>query len=586
MADIINSLKVANRLKEENRNQYIGNPASLQATLGKKGWTKAMVDELANMLKSAPALTKNHKQKNKEDSSNTDFEILKNFYNEVSSNPAKYGISKFNTEGEYGNLYNEVMTGKSLRGFIKHLIPVIPANLPPAVIQQNTELAPVSTLPPAVIQQQVTEIAEVEKEDQQSINNEAEEADSNPTEGQSSFFIFPANPFLPGVDDFKNIIDSMASQCKGSFPIVMISDQGADGAFDVHCFDSFKSHKLGASSEFKKHCVLTSFKTFAKIILDKSAITTEQKSEPGQSISNQKLLTGPKNESTKREKCLGLLLNEAETQEVQSVAQNNQRKNIKSDGFANANFNNGFTIIVPSSYIEKLHTGSEFSNMLGIKWTGNKNGSYTGNITKISGNPPITVKSIDYNLDALRAAGTTVFKSILEYVNGKKSGSASLRGTNDTIKSQQMNESYLREADEKLQQNDNDSNFDWSWENIKINMGAKEYLDRLFASVTDIKNGLDDGGNPSLISRVAKQTLATVASKWAAAFTDAADLGLEGIGLGWMMPLIKSGLDELKKEKPNKKYEGIEAWVRDPSFKEISKYFGSPKDFIEGAGTK
>jgi hypothetical protein len=54
-----------------------------------------------------------------------------------------------------------------------------------------------------------------------------------------------------------------------------------------------------------------------------------------------------------------------------------------------------------------------------------------------------------------------------------------------------------------------------------------------------------------------------------------------------MMPLIKAGIEEFQKENDNKQYEGIEAWVRDPSFAKISQYFGNPKDFIEGSeGTK
>lgn len=532
--DIITSLKVANRLKEENRAQYIGNPASLQATLEKRGWTKAMIDDLANMLKSAPALTRSHHQKNKNDSASADFEILKNFYNKVNANPAAYGISGFNTQGDYGNLYNDVMSGRNIAGFVKHLIPVVPKEPSPAETQQQ--------------------IAETISAEQEPIVEE-----SSPAEGQTSFFIFPANPFLPGVADFADIIRSTIDKCKGCVPIVMVSDQGADGAFDEHCFDSFKSHKLGVSSEFKDYCILTSFKTFAKIILDRSVV----KPKPAQTIS----------ENTKREKRLSLLLNEAEAEEIRTVAQTGKRQNIKSKGFNNANFNNGFTIVAPSIYAEKIQGQSEFSKMLGIAWNGN-----VGTITNIDGSPHITFTPLELDLGPLRAAGTEVFKSILEYVNGKKSGSASSRGTNETIASQKMNESYyLREADE---------NFDWSWENIKVNMGAKEYLDRLFASVTDIKKGLDDGGNPSLLLRVAKKTLANVTSSWAAALTDAADLALEGIGLGWMMPLIKAGSEELRKEKPNKTYEGIEAWVRDPSFKAISKYFGNPRDFIESQETK
>ena len=47
------------------------------------------------------------------------------------------------------------------------------------------------------------------------------------------------------------------------------------------------------------------------------------------------------------------------------------------------------------------------------------------------------------------------------------------------------------------------------------------------------------------------------------------------------MPLVKSGIEEFKKEKDNKKYEGLEALIRDSNFQKLTRYFGDPKQFIE-----
>ena len=93
---------------------------------------------------------------------------------------------------------------------------------------------------------------------------------------------------------------------------------------------------------------------------------------------------------------------------------------------------------------------------------------------------------------------------------------------------------------------------------------------------------LDDGGNPSMASRVLKQIATEIGKDWGAALTDGLDLTLQGVGLGWMMPLMKAGAEKLRNEQKNHEYEGLEALVRSNEFQTIAnKYFGNQRDFIE-----
>lgn len=412
------------------------------------------------------------------------------------------------------------------------------------------------------------------------------------TEGMINYFLFSANPFLPGVSSTQAICNEYKKLPNGCNPIIIVSNSGGDGAFDINCFASFKNHKFGASFPAKdgSATVLTSFKTFAKMILDKIGGNNEkqQQSSSDETPSQSQIqdsgggLPATINEST-RNRMLNKILREGDSNQTLEGKGGKAAQTIKGantfDRNNNVNLSHGIKIYTDSYYLEKLNKTSEFSKILNIQWDSNgTSGKFGPNNTPIILDTQ-TLSGI--NADAIRKAGTEVFQSILEYINGKKSGTASARGTADTIKSQKMNEStLLKEGDDG---GENHTSGDWSWESLKVNQGAKQYLSRLYGSVEAIKEGLDDGGNPSMVSRIGKRIASEIGKTFGSALTDGADLMMQGFGLGWMMPLIKAGIEEFQKENDNKQYEGIEAWVRDPSFAKISQYFGNPKDFIEGS---
>ena len=414
------------------------------------------------------------------------------------------------------------------------------------------------------------------------------------TEGMINYFLFSANPFLPGVSSTQAICNEYKKLPNECNPIIIVSNSGGDGAFDINCFASFKNHKFGASFPAKDDSatVLTSFKTFAKIILDKIGGNNngeKQQSSPETSSSQSQQteiqdsgggVPATINEST-RNRMLNKILREGDSNQTLEGKGGSAAQTIKGAnkfGNNNVNLSHGIKIYTDSYYLEKLNKTSEFSKILNIEWKDDTTGTFGPNKTPII----LDTKTLSgINADSVRKAGTEIFQSILEYINGKKSGTASARGTADTVKSQKMNEStLLKEGDD----GENHTSGDWSWENIKVNQGAKQYLSRLYGSVEAIKKGLDDGGNPSMISRIGKRIASEIGKTFGSALTDGADLMMQGFGLGWMMPLIKAGIEEFQKENDNKQYEGIEAWVRDPSFAKISQYFGNPKDFIEGSG--
>ena len=269
MVDILESLTIANRLKEDARAEYVNTPKSFLAKLRELQWTQKMIDELSNMLKTAPKVQNAHKNKDKEASATADFEILRNFYTKVSQTPAEYGITGFNlSEANSKQLYNDVMSGKSLRGFIKHLVPVTPMQLPAttpgtAVIEQ----LPKENTPALINDAKQIIVADQDSSDE-TLNNETPEDEKVAYTGQ--FLIWPLNPLLPGIkDEFDKVVKAV-EKYKGYTVIVTSLNKGGDGQFDIGSFDQFKHHKAGVSfgTSEKNSISVTSWKTFAKYIID------------------------------------------------------------------------------------------------------------------------------------------------------------------------------------------------------------------------------------------------------------------------------------------------------------------------------
>ena len=459
-------------------------------------------------------------------------------------------------------------------------------------------------------------------------NNSTEEQENkNETEGQEKkpkepevqksniYVIWPLNPFLPGVSETEKLIGEMKGLGNSLNIITTCINKGGDGHFDMGSLSAFKYHSLGASISninTSNEKTVTSWDSLAKDLVDNN-------------INNNK--KPPQRENyIGRNKKLDFILNEANDANFQTEG--------KGDATTNAGTSSrgsGLDGIVDTSKITIYCTPSVKAQIDG------------SNFHKILQDAGITlkegtnIKTFSTDNTEIGKAGTEIFQMLLNYSNGTKGGSAGKRNTKDTIASQKVNESVLHEADTMTAlstqiasnpavangtvanrgttspanrgssevannsngnnngNNDNNKNNsssssngggnsgsgDWSWESIKANQGAKDFISSLNGAVGAVKKGLDDGGNPSMFTRIAKNEMAEIAKPLAAAATDAADFMLEGLGLGFIMPLVKSGIEEFKKEKDNKKYEGLEALIRDSNFQKLTHYFGDPKQFIE-----
>lgn len=450
-------------------------------------------------------------------------------------------------------------------------------------------------------------------------NNSTEEQENkNETENQKPkepkvqksniYVIWPLNPFLPGVSETEKLIGEIKGLGNSLNIITTCINKGGDGHFDMGSLIAFKYHSLGASISninTSNEKTVTSWDSLAKDLVDTNINNKQKENYIG------------------RNKKLDFILHEANDANFQTEG--------KGDAATNAGTSSrgsGLSGIVDTSKIIIYCTPSVKAQIDG------------SNFHKILQDAGITlkegtnIKTFSTDNTEIGKAGTEIFQMLLNYSNGTKGGSAGKRNTKDTIASQKVNESVLHEADtmaalsthvasnpavangtitnrgttspanrgsSEVANNSNGNNNgnndknnsssssngggnrggDWSWESIKANQGAKDFISSLNGAVGAVKKGLDDGGNPSMFTRIAKNEMAEIAKPLAAAATDAADFMLEGLGLGFIMPLVKSGIEEFKKEKDNKKYEGLEALIRDSNFQKLTHYFGDPKQFIE-----
>ena len=543
MVDILESLKTAQRLKEINNTNVIDKNHNLQDGFIKAAksnfWTQQMIDKFAELV---------NQQKGKK---NNIIDIaFSTLFKDLIAQPQNYGIKPLT--GESLNIANRVIknpyTASQGAKSGKKNGRTNPWEVVIKVEPTSTELAltagnqlQTTNVENALTNVDEKSIQEYNGDSQEKLNNEVPEDEKIAYTGQ--FLIWPLNPLLPGIkDEFDRVVKAI-EKYKGHTVIVTSLNKGGDGQFDIGSFNQFKHHKVGVSfgTSEKNSISVTSWKTFAKYIIDNqtSSKVTENHSKLDISLK---------------------LLNEGDSNLVDTKTAQVGNSSIKTN-VGNTKFNKNIRIVC-SPEMETSMKKDGFLDLL------KPLGIDTNNC--IIRDPNLsTPKTIE--------AGKIIFKTFLEYINGKKAGSAAAQDTADTLTSQKMNESAnLKEAG-----NPQPDTNDWSWENLKVNTGAKEYINGLYGSVKAIKDGLDDGGNPSMASRVFKQVVTEVGKEWGAALTDGADFMMQGIGLGWMMPLIKAGIETQRKEAPNKEYEGLEALVRSEEFKNLTVYFGDPKAFIE-----
>lgn len=531
MVDILESLKTAQRLKEINNTNVIDKNHNLQDGFIKAAksnfWTQQMIDKFAELV--------NQQKGKKNHIIDVAFSTL---FKDLIAQPQNYGIKPLT--GESLNIANRVIknpyTASQGAKSGKKNGRTNPWEVVIKVEPASTELALTAgnQLQTTNVENALTNVDEKSIQeyngdgpDGETINK-ASDIDIN-----KGFIIWPLNPFLPNLKRTDAIINELKKPIYQGCTIVTTSiNKGGDGHFDLNSYVECLHHRKGTTliNHFNKDFpTVTSWKTFAVLIAQ-----------------NIKETTTVKNLRT-------FALKEANEEGVDTASSNAgvSKFNTSLNG---ANIGKG---------VITIYCSTEVYNQLGpiveMLWKNNK--------IKIN---PQRVEAFDD--PELGPAGKEIFNTFLEYINGKKAGSAAAQDTQDTQTSQKINESHLKE----------DIEIDWSWESIKANSGAKQYITKVFSAVEAIKDGLDDGGNPSMASRVMKQVAAEVGKEWGAALTDGADLMMQGIGLGWMMPLIKAGIDKRREEASKHEYEGLEALVRSTEFQTIAnKYFGNQRDFIE-----
>lgn len=552
MVDIINSLKVANRLKEINGGAILGSNNILKIDIFTKNakahnWTDQMINRFCELVKT-------FQNKKRNDCVDMSFATL---FSEIIADPTSFGIKPLTGETlkyAQGIAKNASMATRGVisRSHVKEALGASPWD-----IFINVE--PIEQKPES--------------------NTIIKEPDFS-----KGILIFPLNPFFPGLAETQNIAKYIETKYKGFNIINCVLNKGGDGKFSYSAIETYKQHRLGVNSSLRNIGCITSLKTFAKILIEKSNADNAQTLQSIRGSIDKSLL--PRNRIIEK-----ALLNEDGTAftQVGVGGQSDFSKETQFSGQLSTDENGKKSISIICS--------PEYDSMI-------RNGEFL----KILDEANITVNIYtDNNLktDSISSNGKKVFNAILQYVNGKKFLSAEKRDTEDLQKSQNSlnnNDASINPSDAKVGEdsenitnvgdtrlgdaNDKES-IDWSWDNIKANGGAKFYVNKLYSDVEAIKKGVDDGGNPSQIAKLTKQIFAEVGKEWAAALTDAADFGLEGIGLGWIMPLIKKGSETLRNEKNNKKYEGVEAFVRDSLFrKNIAPILGNSREFIEPATNK
>jgi len=527
MVDILESLKTAQRLKEINNTSVIDKNHNLQDGFIKaaksSNWTQQMIDKFAELV---------NQQKGKK---NNIIDIaFSTLFKDLVAQPQNYGIKPLT--GESLNIANRVIknpyTASQGVKSGKNNGRTNPWEVVIKVEPASTELALT-----AGNQLQTTNVEKaltnVDKNSIQEYNSDETTNKASNIDINKGLIIWPLNPFLPNLQKTDAIINELKKPIYQGCTIITTSiNKGGDGHFDLNSYVECLHHRKGTAliNHFNENVpTITSWKTFAVLIAQKIKET----------IAIKNLRT--------------FALKEANEEGVETVSPSAGVSKFNTS-LHNANIGKG---------VITIYCSTEVYNQLGpikeMLWENNK--------IKIS---PQIVKAFDD--PELGPAGKEIFNTFLEYINGKKTGSAAAQDTQDTKTSQKINESHLKE----------DIEIDWSWESIKANSGAKQYITRLFSAVEAIKDGLDDGGNPSMASRVMKQVVTEVGKEWGAALTDGADFMMQGIGLGWMMPLIKAGIDKRREEAGKHEYEGLEALVRSTEFQAIAnKYFGNQRDFIE-----
>lgn len=386
---------------------------------------------------------------------------------------------------------------------------------------------------------------------------------------KGDYLIWPANP--PFFSDItkKNIEIAEKLLIDGKVPqsnvFVYVPRAGGDGDFSASSLDIYLHSKNGVSSQMKSKkgfAGITSVKTFVLQIKNaySTAKVTEEMPQQGALPASSKK---QEHTITPRERMLARLFEEEGQKNVQGDSQHSL---AQTTAVAQGQQKNTITIWCTPRVKKDFLAQKKLFDEIGLAL-----------------NLPDNAMKDD---NEMLSGGKKVYQDILSFINGEKTGSAGAEDTKMAVTSMQA----IHEADEKnkkepqteqpqKEEKPDPAKGKWDWSYIKTNTAAKQVIQKIFADVELLKKGFDDGGNPNKMFLAAKAAATEYAKKWAAAFGDAADMTLEGFGLGWVAPAIKAATEKVRTAE--EEYQGIEAFVRSDKSNNLFSLLEDPNFYIE-----
>lgn len=422
----------------------------------------------------------------------------------------------------------------------------------------------------AKVENTLSSVPAVKSTDSGKSDTEPSSDDNPPSDPTKGYLIWPANPYLnisgitgQNIKAAEKLIADDVTPAENVY--LYIPKKGADGDFCNSAIEDYLCSKLGLSSRLgvKQYKTITQIATFVQNCKGENQTKTQFT-------------------ETARERMRSLLFEG----DVKVLDKGSSSSSLKTNAAAQGG-------------TKQANAGSGSNNVLTIYCTPRIGKYFEQNkslFDKIGMSLNIKTNLFKDDTEALKE-GQTIFKDILTFNNGTKSFSAGKQDTKDTMTSlSKQNASYIDDRN-RLFEDDNASSVDdnapvekeslskgndasrWTWENIKANDGAKDFLKRIQTDVAEIEKGLDDGGNPSKLVGMAKAALTTWGKTWGAAVGDAADFFAEAAGLGWIMPALKASAEKYRSSE--EEYDGIEAFVRSKYSKSLLNAAEDPDFYIQ-----
>lgn len=415
---------------------------------------------------------------------------------------------------------------------------------------------------------------------------------------KGAYLMWPANPpfFSKTTEDNIKYAESLiGSTVPQSNVFIYVPRAGGDGDFSSSCLDIYLHSKLGLSSGLKSKkgfAGITSVKTFILQIKNTIQKATENETEQNAQAQNQQdqsqkpaavpalpadnsnTLRASTQMST-RERMLARLFEDGEGVKTvhgdSSSAQKTTATAVGSAATLQQSYENAIVIYATPRVRQDFEKFRKvFKQDLGLDLV--LPDESHGNIMKD-------------DKDAL-AGGKQVYQDILSFINGEKTGSAGAEDTKVAMTSaQSLSEAGPKPTQQPDSQDDtkeekpDPAKGKWDWSYIKTNTAAKQVIQKIFADVELLKKGFDDGGNPNKMFLAAKAAATEYAKKWAAALGDGGDMMLEGVGMGWIVPAFKKGMEKLRSAE--EEYQGIEAFVRSDKSNTLFSLLNDPDYYIE-----